>query len=186
MICAWTPRELVRKATERAAEILDAPYVVHLEDNEEHLLSARAPAPLRGARQAAARPAGPDLHRRLRSIPPTTPRLIERAPPAVTVITEELNEFNFGGRPHHIARPGIDHERFRPDLEPPVSREALGLRPDDFVLVYHGIGHYANQHEMLSLYLAVKLLQRRGRPVRLVRLGETELGGRRPARASAP
>ena len=30
---------------------------------------------------------------------------------------------------------------------------------------------------MLSLYLAVKLLQRRGRRVRLVRLGETELGG---------
>ncbi len=30
---------------------------------------------------------------------------------------------------------------------------------------------------MLSLYLAVKLLQRRGRPVQLVRLGDTEFGG---------
>ena len=45
------------------------------------------------------------------------------------------------------------------------------------MIVYHGTVHYANQHEMLSLYLAVKLLQRRGRKVRLVRLGETELGG---------
>ena len=30
---------------------------------------------------------------------------------------------------------------------------------------------------MLSLYLAVKLLQRRGHPVRLVRLGHSEFGG---------
>ena len=34
------------KATERAAAALDAPYVVHLEDNEEHLISAlRCKAP---------------------------------------------------------------------------------------------------------------------------------------------
>ncbi len=80
-----------------------------------------------------------------------------------------------------MARPGIDLERFRPDLEPPLRREQLGLAPDDFVLVYHGTIHYANQHEMLSLYLAVKLLQRAGRAVRLVRLGSTERGRRRPA-----
>ena len=72
----------------------------------------------------------------------------------ITVITEELNEFNHAGRPHHVARPGIDSERFRPDLEPPLSREALGIAPDEFVIVYHGTVHYANQHEMLSLYLA--------------------------------
>ncbi len=58
-----------------------------------------------------------------------------------------------------------------------MRREALGIGPDEFVIVYHGTVHYANQHEMLSLYLGVKLLQRRGRKVRLVRLGETELGG---------
>ena len=73
VICAWTPREVVRKGTEQAAGILDAPYVVHLEEDEEHLPLGRAPASLRRARQAAARPAGPDLHRRLRPPPPTTP-----------------------------------------------------------------------------------------------------------------
>src|SRR5262249_55870210 len=74
----------------------------------------------------------------------------------------------------------IDSERFRPDLVPPATREALGLDEDDFVLVYHGTVHYANGHEMLSLYLAVKLLQRRGRPVRLVRLGDTNIAGPDP------
>jgi glycosyltransferase involved in cell wall biosynthesis len=93
------------------------------------------------------------------------------------VITEELNEFNFAGRPHHLARPGVDAQRFRPDITPAVTREQLGLRPNDFVLVYHGIGHWANLRELFSLYLAVKLLQRRGRRVRLVRLGSTKPGG---------
>jgi hypothetical protein len=84
-----------------------------------------------------------------------------------------------------VARPGIDAERFRPDLVPPVSRAELGLGEDDFVLVYHGTIHFANQHEMMSLYLGVKLLQRRGHKVRLVRLGHTEFGGPDPASSRA-
>jgi glycosyltransferase involved in cell wall biosynthesis len=175
MVCAWTPRELVRRATERAAEVLRAPYVVHLEDNEEQLISSALRLPYEGLRRLPRarqdRLCTDDfIH------PAHYPRLLERAS-GLTLITEELNEFNFGGRPHRIARPGVDHDRFRPDLQPSVSRAELGLRPDDFVLVYHGIGHFANQHELLSLYVAVKLLQRRGRPVKLIRLGSTKLGG---------
>jgi glycosyltransferase involved in cell wall biosynthesis len=175
MICAWTPREIVRRATERAVTALGCPYVVHLEDNEEHLLSSALRIPYEELRRL---PAG-----RLDELcgedfihPSHYPRLVEGAA-GVTVITEELNEFNFARRPHHLARPGVDTERFRPDLEPAVTREELGLRPDDFVLVYHGIGHWANLRELFSLYLAVKLLQRRGRRVRLVRLGSTKPGG---------
>ena len=178
IICAWTPRERVRKATLGAAAQLDAPYVVHLEDNEEYLLSSALRVPYDVLRRLP-----PSRQDRLSSedlIHPTHWVDLMKGAAGVTVITEELNEFNFGGRPHHIARPGIDSERFRPDLEPPVSREALGLRPEDFVLVYHGTAHYANGHEMLSLYLAVKLLQRRGQPVKLLRLGETELSGPDP------
>ncbi len=175
MICAWTPREVVREATERAVASLGAPYVVHLEDNEEHLLSAALKA--RYA-ELAELPEG-----RLERIgtdelinPARYRRLLEGAE-AVTMITEELDEFNFGRRPSLVARPGVDHERFRPDLPPAAARQELGLRPDDFVLVYHGIGHFANQRELFSLYLAVKLLQRRGKRVRLLRLGTTKVGG---------
>jgi glycosyltransferase involved in cell wall biosynthesis len=175
MICAWTPREVVRAATERAAAALDAPYVVHLEDNEEHLLSAALKTPYEELRHLPEerfdRVATEELIH-----PARYPRLMDGAT-AVTMITEELDEFNFAQRPHLVSRPGVDHDRFRPDLEPAVSRETLGLRPDDFVLVYHGIGHFANQRELFSLYLAVKLLERRGRRVRLVRLGSTKLGG---------
>ena len=175
MICAWTPREVVRRATERAVAALGAPYVVHLEDNEEHLLSSALRLPYEQLRRLPS-----DRLDELCSDDFIHPlhyqRLMEGAAGA-TEITEELNEFNFAGRPHKVARPGVDHERFRPDLSPAVSREQLGLRPGDFVLVYHGTGHWANLRELFSLYLAVKLLQRRGRPVRLVRLGGTRLGG---------
>jgi glycosyltransferase involved in cell wall biosynthesis len=175
VVCAWTPRGVARAATERATAVLDAPYVVHLEDNEEHLLSAALKTPYEELRRLPEgrfdRVATEELIN-----PARYPRLIEGAT-AVTMITEELDEFNFARRPSLVSRPGVDHERFRPDLEPAVRREALGLRDDDFVIVYHGVGHFANQRELFSLYLAVKLLERRGRRVKLVRLGSTKLGG---------
>ncbi len=42
LICAWTPRENVRREVTNFASQLGVPYVVHLEDNEEHLLARRA------------------------------------------------------------------------------------------------------------------------------------------------
>lgn len=180
IVFAWTPRERVRWLTLKCVAELGAPYVVHLEDNERYLLEAatgRSLVELRHlpmAEQDAITPVDLAIH-------PTNHVGFLREAAGITVITEALNEFNFGGRPHRVARPGIDAERFRPDLEPPVSRAALGLAAEDFVLVYHGTIHYANQHEMLSLYLAVKLLRRRGHPVKLVRLGHTEFGGPDPA-----
>ena len=175
VVCAWTPRELVRRAARRASAELDAPYVVHLEDNEEYLVSAALGIPYDALRRLP-----PSEQRRLcgeTQIQPFTYETLLTGAAGITVITEELNEFNRAGLPHHVARPGVDHVRLRPDLPPAISREQLGLRADEFVLVYHGVGHYANQHDLLSLYLAVKLLQRRGRPVQLVRLGDTEFGG---------
>jgi glycosyltransferase involved in cell wall biosynthesis len=175
IVFAWTPREIVRRATESIVRPLGLPYVVHLEDNEEYLLSMKSQMTMAEMRRLTM--AEQDLLAPPEQIHPTHSLEFLAGADGVTVITEELNEFNRAGLPHHVARPGIDSERFRPDLEPPLTRRALGIDDDEFVLVYHGTVHYANQHEMLSLYLAIKLLQRAGRRVRLVRLGETELGG---------
>jgi glycosyltransferase involved in cell wall biosynthesis len=177
IVVGWTPRESVRRMTMEAVRQLGVPYVIHLEDNEELLIESatgRSLAELQRlplSQQDSIAPPG--------LIHPTHHREFLDGAAGITVITEALNEFNLAGRPHAVARPGIDLERFRPDLEAP-PREEFGLGADDFVLVYHGTIHYANQHEMLSLYLAVKLLQRRGQNVRLVRLGHTEFGGPDP------
>ena len=180
IVCGWTPRERVHQLTTRFASRLGAPYVIHLEDNEEYLVEeATGGIPLAELQRLPLADQGRLVP--IDFIHPTRHLDFLRGASGVTMITEELNEFNVGGRLHHVARPGIDTERFRPDLVPPLSREQLGLSPEDFVLVYHGTIHYANQHEMLSLYLAVKLLQRRGRRVRLVRLGHSGFGGVDPA-----
>jgi len=173
----WTPREPVRQMTMEAVRRLDCPYVIHLEDNEELLIESATGRSLAELQRLPLRQqdsvAPPDL------IHPTRHREFLDGAAGISVITEELNEFNRAGRPHAVVRPGIDLERFRPDLEP-HPRADIGLAEEDFALVYHGTMHYANQHEMLSLYLAVKLLQRRGRRVRLVRIGHSEFGGPDP------
>ncbi|HEY7456969.1 MAG TPA: glycosyltransferase [Solirubrobacterales bacterium] len=177
IVIGWTPREPVRRMTMAAVGRLGVPYTVHLEDNEELLIESATGRPLAELQRLPPSQqdslAPPDL------IHPTRHREFLDGAAGITVITEALNEFNRAGRPHALARPGIDLERFRPDLDP-HPRERLGLGPEDFVLVYHGTIHYANQHEMMSLYLAVKLLQRRGHRVRLVRLGHSEFGGPDP------
>jgi glycosyltransferase involved in cell wall biosynthesis len=179
VIHAWTPRERVRRATAAAAERLGAPYLVHLEDNEEHLAGA-----LEGREFARLRAAPIDEQDKVAGLEyahPTHYPEFMRGAAGVTLITEELNEFNFARRPHHLMRPGVDPERFGPHVEPVSERERLGVRRDEFLLVYQGAMHYANQREMFSLYLAVSLLQRRGHPVRLLRLGENWTHGIDPS-----
>jgi glycosyltransferase involved in cell wall biosynthesis len=177
IVIGWTPRERVRLLTMEAVRQLGVPYVIHLEDNEELLIESATGRSLAELRRLPLRQQ--DSLVPIDLIHPTHHREFLDGAAGITVITEALNEFNRAGRPHRVARPGIDLARFRPDLEA-KPREELGLAAEDFVLVYHGTIHYANQHEMLSLYLAVKLLQRRGRRVRLLRLGHSEFGGPDP------
>jgi glycosyltransferase involved in cell wall biosynthesis len=177
IVIGWTPRERVRLMTIDAVRRLGVPYVIHLEDNEELLIES---ATGRSLAELQRLPLGQqDSLAPVDLIHPTHHREFLDGAAGITVITEALNEFNRAGSPHRVVRPGIDLERFRPDLAP-MPRAELGLAEEDFVLVYHGTIHYANQHEMLSLYLAVNLLQRRGRRVRLVRLGHSEFGGPDP------
>jgi glycosyltransferase involved in cell wall biosynthesis len=177
IVIGWTPRERVRLLTIDAVRRLGVPYVVHLEDNEELLIESATGRSLAELQRLPLRQQ--DSLVPVDLIHPTHHREFLDGAAAISVITEALNEFNLAGRPHRVVRPGIDLDRFRPDLVPP-ARERLGLSAEDFVLVYHGTIHYANQHEMMSLYLAVKLLQRRGHRVRLVRLGHSEFGGADP------
>jgi len=175
IVCGWTPRERVRRLTANLAAKLRVPYVVHLEDNENYLLETITGMTLPELRRLPLR--AQDRMSTLDTIHPTHYEEFLRGAAGVTVITEELNDFNYGERPHHVARPGIDSERFSPERKTRKTREQLGLRAEEFVLVYHGTIHYANQHEMMSLYVAVQLLRRRGHRVRLVRLGHSEFGG---------
>lgn len=181
LIHAWTPRECVRRLTERVARHTRAPYVVHLEDNEERLLAATTGRPY-GELETLPRRNQDRIVPSWRAHPARYPRFLAAAR-GLTMVTEELNDFNRAARPYHLTRPGVDPGEFTVEGDR-RRRRALGLRPDEFVIVYHGNVHEANRSEVLSLYLAVRVLQRRGHPVRLVRLGRDVASGPDPAFAA--
>gem|GEM_PF-1535467 len=166
---AWTPRENVRRFAVAYRHLVPGRTLVHLEDNEDHLLSAmlrcrtdelRAPAGLQRA----------DLAPRALSHPVRS-RAFLRVADGCTVIVDTLREFVPAGAPVLTLPPGVDFSLYQPQPADPALRAELGLREDEKVLVYTGSNTFANEHEIRELYEAVALLNTRGVPTRLIRTG---------------
>ena len=170
IIHVWTPREHVRRAAELCWRGMPAArLVVHLEDNEEHLMALYA---------------GEDWSR-LRELPDDElatrlpmhlahPREYQRflaSANGVTGITERLVDFVPSSVPFIELWPGVDLTFYRPGPPDPSLRRALGIGPAEKVLFYPGSSHFANREEMQNLYEAVFLLNERGCSCRLVRTG---------------
>jgi glycosyltransferase involved in cell wall biosynthesis len=171
LIHAWTPRECVRKfviAYQRNSKA-SARLVVHLEDNEEHLISGYA-----GRSPEELRAMGFDELDSLMSdsLPhPVRHRTFLRLADAATVIVERLREFVPATIPSYLLQPGVDPSyltAFKPD---PELRRELGIASNEKVIVFTGSNTFANEPEMRDLYMAVLELNRRGTPTRLVRTG---------------
>ncbi|MEI9964318.1 MAG: glycosyltransferase [Caulobacteraceae bacterium] len=95
LLAAWTPRKNVRRAVARTVKRLGIPYVVHFEDNEDHLATLRP-----GPDDAAARAAFVAGAAGLSYI---APRLAEVLPTAA---------------PRILLEPGVDHAAFSRPLGP--------------------------------------------------------------------
>ena len=173
LIHAWTPREGVRKLVEAADPAGTTPLVVHLEDNEELLLATSSGLDYDALERLPMR-----LQNRVVSdgtVHPTRyPKFLRRAR-VVTVITPALARFAHGVETAPLV-PGVDTDFFAPEGET-VDRTELGVSAEEFVIVYPGNLHSANERDMLSLYLSAALLRRRGYPVRLIRLGSDYTAG---------
>jgi glycosyltransferase involved in cell wall biosynthesis len=166
LIHAWTPREGVRRQTEKLAARLGCGYVVHLEDNEESILE---------------RTLGVSAVARIRRRPetdvpdglshPVRYRHFLAGAAGVTALIDRLLEFKPAEVPNHVFWPAFEPEAGWDRPRDERLREKLGIRLAENVVVYTGNVHAANQWEVSSLYLALALLRRRGVPVRLVRTG---------------
>lgn len=169
LIHAWTPRENVRKMVEVLASGYGAPYVVHLEDNEEAILESNLGMPLKTLLQL---PEG-----RLNSlIPehlshPIRYRQFLKNAQGVTMVMDTLQAFGPENEAKVVIWPGYEEELQWHRPPDHVLRQRLGIAPQENVVVYTGNVHNANHREVFSLYLAVGLLNRRGVPTRLVRTG---------------
>ncbi|HZZ18402.1 MAG TPA: glycosyltransferase [Opitutaceae bacterium] len=171
VIHAWTPRECVRKfvVSYQAAVPVSARLAIHLEDNEEHLISGYSGRTTEELRELGHQELDSIMSDRLPH--PLKHRTFLRLADAVTVIIERLKEFVPAGIPSFVLNPGVDPEYTRRPGPAPSLRRELGVADDEKLIVFTGSNTFANEPEMLDLYRAVALLNERGIPTRLVRTG---------------
>jgi len=169
LIHAWTPRERVRRFVLAYQRTAHARLIVHLEDNEEHLLAAwlgRAAAGLAEISEAEFGAEGT-----LALSHPRRHRQFLRSADGVTVIVESLRQFVPPEVATVVLPPGVDFSLYRPSPPSTALRSELGLGEGERVLVLTGSNTFANEPEMRDLYVAVHLLNHRGLPTRLIRTG---------------
>ena len=162
LLIGWTPRKAVRRALSRAVAATGAPYLIHFEDNEDHLAELRAQG-TEGASVEADRAERQSL--------------MEGAIGA-TVIEPRLEETLPEGLPRLVLEPGVDLEGLASPL-PPFRRasllRALAAPAGAKVIVYPGNIHRANAAEMAELYKAVRRLREAGRELVLIKTGKGDV-----------
>lgn len=160
VLIGWTPRKAVRRVLARAAARTGAPYVIHFEDNEDHLAELRTP-------DAAA----------LQEDRAERQRLLAGAM-AATIIEPRLKETLPDGLPSLVLEPGVELELLGEPLLPHRRAsllKALGAPAGARVIVYPGNIHRANAAEMAELYRAIGRLRAAGRQVVLVKTGKDDV-----------
>jgi GT2 family glycosyltransferase/glycosyltransferase involved in cell wall biosynthesis len=170
VVHAWTPRENVREFTlVYLRKHPGAALVIHLEDNEALLLERFAAEPLEVLRQLSDEELAARLSPRLAH--PVRFKNFLRVAHAVTYITDRLCEFIPDGKPSHRLLPGIDF-KLHPILpSDPTLRSVIGVGSQEKIIVFTGGTTFANLADIRSLLLAVRLINERGTPCKLVRTG---------------
>jgi glycosyltransferase involved in cell wall biosynthesis len=170
LIHAWTPRELVRKLTVDLVRSHGCPYVVHLEDNEETVLSFEHG----GVDVEALKDLPPPLLDRIvrprQAHPLRMKRFLEHSA-GMTVLVERLLEFVPEGGPAAVIPAGFDETVLSPKAPRENVRAQLGVAATDLVITYPGNIHLVNMEEMRSLWQAVAQVRNAGRAVVLVKTG---------------
>ena len=162
VIHAWTPREVVRKfVTDELLTRFSCPYLVHLEDNEEHIFTK-----IYGS--SFAKSIEIDVPQHL-SHPVRYKQFILNSA-GVTALTEKLLEFKPDELPGQVIWPGYDSAFSDLKINKDLIKK-LGINKENKVIVYMGNSHSSNRDEIYSLYLAVYIHNRKGVPVTLIRTG---------------
>jgi glycosyltransferase involved in cell wall biosynthesis/2-polyprenyl-3-methyl-5-hydroxy-6-metoxy-1,4-benzoquinol methylase len=175
LIHAWTPREHVRKLTEKLASRYRSPYLLHLEDNEEVIVADE----LNGFdfREFSELPVRllDEIGSPYRTNPRRAKDFLARAA-GVTAVIDKLLEFKPAELPGCVFWPGFDDSFRKVPNGIGDLRRKLGIPPDAHVLVYTGNIHKSNESEVTSLILAAGILHRKGIPIRLVKTGSNYAG----------
>ncbi len=177
IIHTWTPRTDCIELTHLLAERLLAPYVVHMEDNEDLLTAEHLGLnPSQFLQQPAL--AFNDTPTSLSH--PLNFRTFIASSIGVTVIVDKLAEFVPDNVPVCLLEPGVNTRKFMP-FPGRTHRTRLlhSFRvPDNAtIFAYNGNMHPANKREIFSLYTALLILRRRNHNVHLLRTGTDYCNG---------
>jgi glycosyltransferase involved in cell wall biosynthesis len=170
LVHAFTPRELVRDVTDQITLRYGCPYIVHLEDNEEVILTDALGGAAFEVVRGLPQPLLDGMVLRHHSHPIRARAFLERAA-GMTAVIETLLDFGPDDMPAQVIWPGFDRSILSAKDDSSRVRASLDLRPDDVVLAYTGDIHPSNLGEVRSLYVAVALLRRAGYQARLVKTG---------------
>ncbi|MGI9245036.1 MAG: glycosyltransferase family 4 protein [Verrucomicrobiales bacterium] len=174
VIHAWTPREVVRKFCRAYLEIHPGtPVVVHLEDNEELLLTRFLGRPVDSLpRDESGRLDASFLVPGL--IHPDLAKPFLESAAAVTAIHRSLFDMPLAVEGCHELVPVIHADDYSQSDSSANLRHRFGVGPDEKVVVYVGNDHFANREDVRTLYAAVHALNQRGSSWRLFRTGKID------------
>lgn len=182
LLHAWTPRENVRIMTSLLRLRTRAPYVVHLEDNEQAILEAHTGQSFASlcATQARLRAGLPRA-----MIHPLRHQQFLEGAAGVTCIIKTLERFAPPGMACLTFWPACEAAFFDLPQEPDAAaRGRYGISGDSLVLFYPGNIHPANVAEVESLYLALDIVAASGTRVKLLRCGSDHARLSEPAQAA--
>lgn len=168
---AWTPREIVRKTTIDLVREYNAPYYVHLEDNEEQLLADN----FRVSYSELKKKKIEDLDLIISSNLSHPYRYKDFLAGAigVTCIIDTLEEFVPTDIPSLTFWPSCEKKFF--NINGKIRQDIkckLKIDPVTKIIFYPGNMHDSNACELTNLYKAIKILNDTGIKVCLVRTGE--------------
>ena len=169
LIHVWTPREIVRKMTQKLLQVYSCPYIVHVEDNEQYLIESILKIPFPIIKRL------PNALLRFLIQPhmshPSKHKDFLHHAAGVTVIMDRLKEFCPKNMQTEIIWAGYQEDldwNMAVDIE---LKRSLGISDEDFVITYTGNAHRVNCNEVADLYHAIEMLYLKGLPVKLIRTG---------------
>ncbi len=170
IVHAWTPREHVRKIALALAAKEKCPYILHMEDNEEQIVTDELKhLDFRGLSEL------PALYQDLLISPyrshPTYYRSFAEGAAGYTCLIDRLLEFKPESVPGAVFWAGFDPEFENLPTNARAARAKYGLADDEIVVFYSGNVHHSIVADVRNLYLAIALLRARGRKIRLLRTG---------------
>lgn len=169
LIHVWTPREVVREVTERLLLKYQVPYIVHLEDNEEHLVESILKINIKYLVLLPNFVLNILIQPHM-SHPIRYKNFLSNAT-GITIINENLIKFCPPNIPTELIWAGYQEDLLWSKPKDIDLKHSLGIGDDEFVIPYTGNVHRVNYIEVTELYRAIEILYLRGYPVKLIRTG---------------